>query len=362
MILSSNPLCNPLCNSCHYKNLDYNSQLNQKNDWAQIKLKKWEKVIYPIRHAPENEKIGYRSKTWLKVSFQNEIPSFGQYRSKKIEGKWEKEFISWDSCPLHSKSIEEIIIKLKKIIPKNSITGVWFGPPHLVIVSKNNNLMELKTIPWKELLVSPFFQAWFHSNPQVGRHIFGHLPIEPLSEYITSQPIRAFRQLNQTLLSEARDLAVKWLIKDNPEMVLDLYCGTGELSLLLPQEINWLGIDLSKDAANFAKEIRPRNEAFAGKVEHRLMDPQVCAKIQKSYTLFLNPPRLGLTSKTQEILAHFIKIYRPKAIAYLSCSASSLSRSLNFFEEKGFEVKELRPYDFFPQTEHFETLAILGDF
>ncbi|MDD3708601.1 MAG: hypothetical protein PHR17_10130 [Aminobacterium sp.] len=47
-------------------------------------------------------------------------------------------------------------------------------------------------------------------------------------------------------------------------------------------------------------------------------------------------------------------------MAYLSCSAGTLARDLLYLEEKGYEVKHITPYDFFPNTYHVETLACLS--
>jgi tRNA/tmRNA/rRNA uracil-C5-methylase (TrmA/RlmC/RlmD family) len=228
----------------------------------------------------------------------------------------------------------------------------------LVFVLKKDSDF-LKKIKWEEILTHPFKVAWSHVNSQVGRHIFGHLPIEPLTEILDSHPIRVFRQMGQTLLQEARFKAADWIKKSKVKMVLDLYCGTGDFSLLLPKEIEWLGIELSKDAAEYAKIIRPNNQAFAGKVEHRLGDLRLIDLIKSPYSLYLNPPRMGIQDVAKEKLKNLFILNAPEVIAYLSCSASSLSRGLEFFESQNYKVHMLQPYDFFPQTEHFETLALL---
>lgn len=51
--------------------------------------------------------------------------------------------------------------------------------------------------------------------------------------------------------------------------------------------------------------------------------------------------------------------YRPKRIAYLSCSAGTLRRDLEGLPVSGYRVVRIIPYDFFPQTYHVETLVLL---
>jgi len=516
--LSENPSCNPLCSACHYKDLEYSIQLDRKQKWAEKQLGRWGDCLQKIRAAPEAERLAYRSKSWMKCEFTQNSVSFGMHRSKRVPNgsvrvprsvrvpsgsvrapnqgvpvsddgvraprvsvKWEKEFISWDTCPLHIKPIQQIIKNLRLLYssnsqrflqstpePKHSLpqelktisqgddpssawVGIWLGSPHLVIVSNewrpqaalhsdpqlgpeiDPQFKLFKSLNWNKILVPPFDRVWYHCNPQVGRKIFGHHPILPvygppnsetksdavpnqLPDAVSAQipkaesgansktkavdpvhPIRAFRQIAQTLLTEARQKAIQALLEPQPSMVLDLYCGTGDLSLLLPPHISWIGIELSKHAAEFANTLRisrlssntgntenagnranscPLQEqdtqagapdynpgllhqAFVGAVEHRLRDHRVLAMIPDSYTLYLNPPRSGLTDEARESLMALIREKPPASLVYLSCSASSLSRDLTVFEELGYRVKFLQPYDFFPQTEHFETLAIM---
>jgi tRNA/tmRNA/rRNA uracil-C5-methylase (TrmA/RlmC/RlmD family) len=377
--LAENPSCNPECRVCHYKSLDYPTQLHRKQEWAASQLSRWKDVLKSIRPAPENERIAYRSKSWMRSCHQPGNVSFGMYRSIRSQGRWEKEFVSWDSCPLHSEAIQLMIAKLRRALThevpefiEKSLLGVWIGTPHLVIVSRTPNFEELGGLNWKEILVLPFDQVWFHCNPQIGRKVFGHHPIVPIlgapqvrldSAASSIHPIKAFRQIAQGLLVEARKQAIEALLRHHPGLIVDLYCGTGDLSLLLPPHVGWLGIEISKEAVNYANSLRSSEStlhtAFAGAVEQRLRDPKVMDKISKPYALYLNPPRSGLTPEAREEILSLIRNKPPTSIIYLSCSASSLARDLEIFENAGYSVKRLQPFDFFPQTEHFEILAVL---
>jgi len=48
-------------------------------------------------------------------------------------------------------------------------------------------------------------------------------------------------------------------------------------------------------------------------------------------------------------------------LSHLSCSAGTLGRDLQTLTTAGYAVNTLIPYDFFPQTRHVETLALLQD-
>lgn len=375
MILAENPACNPLCRVCHYKDLDYPSQLGRKQAWAASQLGKWGHALREIVPAPEGERIAYRAKSWMKGAMSEDGLSFGMYRSVRAAGKWEKEFVSWDSCPLHVVPIQDTVARLREALAREaprfsreSLVGAWLASPHLVIVSRHPSSAELKRMDWPRLLAAPFNRVWFHHNPQVGRKIFGHHGIEPVygepGPVDAAHPIRAFRQIAQSLLVEARSLALRHLLQSKPDLLVDLYCGAGDLSLLLPRETGWLGIEMSKEAVLHASALRPEGDAphaaFVGAVEQRLRDPRVLERIRGKYALYVNPPRSGLTAEASSRVLALMRERPPASVAYLSCSASSLARDLRAFEAEGYRASLLQPYDFFPQTEHFETLAVLS--
>ena len=361
MRLDQNPACNPECTACHYKGFDYEEQLRRKQAWALENLGSWREFLKPIIPAPETERLAYRSKSWLRSSFENEVLSFGMHRAKQVDGTWEQEFVSWNTCPIHVPAIQEMIGRLRETLVHHardfcaeSLFGIWMGSPHLVIVARELELDRLRTIDWNELLVAPFNRVWGHRTNQVGRKVFQHRHFHQIAgpPIGDDHPILAFRQIAQTLLTEARELALTHLLKCDPSLVVDLYCGTGELARLLPTRVSWIGIELTQDAAEYAG-------AFIGTVEERLRDPRVLEKVSGSYALYMNPPRAGLSAEAQKRVLAMIQANPPGSLVILSCSASSLGRDLKAIESTGFKVTLLQPYDFFPQTEHFETVAVL---
>ena len=181
--LEDHPDCNPLCQVCHYKAYDYDTQLQKKEAWVAKQLGRWGKALRAIRSAPLEERLHYRSKTWLQSHFQEGTLSLGMYRSVQIDGRWGKEFVSWDSCPLHLKAIQEMVGNFRRELPRSVrrldlLVGIWIGNPHCVLVFREGDRSVLDEVNWDSILVPPFHQIWFHVNSQVGRKIFGHRPLE----------------------------------------------------------------------------------------------------------------------------------------------------------------------------------------
>lgn len=376
MILAENPACNPSCRACHYKDLSYPDQLLRKQRWARAQLGRWESVLGEIFPAPDDERLGYREKSWLRSVATEGRVSFGMFRAVQGETRWEKEFISWDTCPLHSDAIRRTTERLGRALAEQapgfaseSLFGVWFGTPHLVLIANAHRAEEMRKLDWRSILEPPIRAAWFHQTNQVGKSVFGEGPILPLSGGPgvkigpTDSPIRAFRQIARTLLDRARSEAVASLLEESPALLLDLYSGTGEIARRLPPGVGWIGIESSKEGTAYAGTLRPDaariHRAYLGLIEHRLRDASVLSLIPERYGLYINPPRPGLGEAGREVVLELLRARPPTSIAYLSCSASSLARDLRAFEEAGFKVESLQPYDFFPQTEHFETLALI---
>lgn len=288
------------------------------------------------------------------------------FRAVNSSGKWGEEFISWNECPLHTPGIQatvsQIRARLGDSITDGNFFGLWFGSPDVVWISRNS---EPPTgLDWETILSPPFHRVWFHQTSQVGKKVFSAKPITQIfgPPPNSLHPIRAFRQVAGSLLREAREQAQVALTKDGPSLVLDLYCGTGELSLLIPKETSWIGIEQSKEAVAHANTLRKNSAlhvAYEGAVEERMSDSRVLDQIVGSYSIYVNPPRPGLTREAREKIFQLAERNAPQRIVYLSCSASSLARDLRDFADHGFNVELLQPYDFFPQTEHFETLAVM---
>ena len=140
--------------------------------------------------------------------------------------------------------------------------------------------------------------------------------------------------------------------------MLDLYCGYGaSLRAWLEAGATALGVELSGEAVELAAGNAPQATVLRGTCVQRL--PQVrdwWLARDGERVAYVNPPRSGLEG---EVVAALAGELRPARLAYLSCSAGTLSRDLALLAEAGYEVVRIRPYDFFPLTHHVEAQALL---
>ncbi|WP_353115433.1 TRAM domain-containing protein [Microbacterium sp.] len=69
----------------------------------------------------------------------------------------------------------------------------------------------------------------------------------------------------------------------------------------------------------------------------------------------LDPPRAGAGREVVE----GIHALEPEAVVYVACDPVALARDLGTFRRLGWEAAELRAFDLFPHSHHFETVALL---
>jgi tRNA/tmRNA/rRNA uracil-C5-methylase (TrmA/RlmC/RlmD family) len=166
--------------------------------------------------------------------------------------------------------------------------------------------------------------------------------------------MQAFPRLHRESLLAARE----YLAPGAGTAVLDLYCGLGStLREWTSAGSPSLGVELSGEAVKFAALNAPDATVLRGTCVQRL--PQIRAwwsERAAAHVAYVNPPRSGLED---EVTAALAQALRPARVAYLSCSAGTLARDLELFEEAGYTLDRILPYDFFPLTHHVEALALL---
>lgn len=69
----------------------------------------------------------------------------------------------------------------------------------------------------------------------------------------------------------------------------------------------------------------------------------------------LDPPRSGAGGAVVRDLAQL----GPASIVYVACDPVALARDVRTFAEHGYLVRQLESFDLFPNTHHFETVALL---
>ena len=147
---------------------------------------------------------------------------------------------------------------------------------------------------------------------------------------------------------------------EGDETVLDLYSGTGAISLLLARRARAVyGIEVAAaavaDASRNARANGIENCTFvAGEVRHVL--PELIRQGVSASVVVADPPRAGFHPKALSALAALA----PARIVYVSCNPATLARDVGDLVRQGYRLEWVQPVDMFPQTPHIEAVARLS--
>lgn len=147
-------------------------------------------------------------------------------------------------------------------------------------------------------------------------------------------------------------------LASHPLEIVDAYCGVGTFSLpLAAAGHHVVGLELHPSAVLLAE----RNALINGlesraRFETGSVAANLAAVLPRSDVLLVDPPRKGLESFVlQTVLEH-----PPRTLLYLSCDPATLARDLGrLVGAGGYTLESLQPLDFFANTSHVETLAVL---
>lgn len=170
-------------------------------------------------------------------------------------------------------------------------------------------------------------------------------------------PPTAFGQSHLPLFARAVE-RIHALVPDAAH-VAELYCGVGAIGLgLLARAAQ---IDFNERAAGgleglaLGLEERPAEERARAR-RHPGSAGEHAALASAADVALVDPPRRGLDAPLLAQLAE----HPPRRLVYLACDRTSLARDLAGLQANGrLHLAGLEAFDFFPFTEHVETLAWL---
>ena len=143
------------------------------------------------------------------------------------------------------------------------------------------------------------------------------------------------------------------------DRVLDVYCGTGGISLFLSEFVREVvGVEIAESAVKDAVRNGVKNGVdncrfISGPAEEILQELK--AKGERFDLAVTDPPRPGMHVKALEALARL----GPKRIIYVSCNPQALGEDLKRLEKAGYQIDCVQLVDMLPHTPHCEVLARL---
>lgn len=169
----------------------------------------------------------------------------------------------------------------------------------------------------------------------------------------------SFYQINPRQAEKLYDRAVSYASPDGESTVLDLYCGTGTISLCLAQAAKRVyGVEIVESAVLNAR--RNAEENGMKNVDFHLGDAAQAAALLRNAevhpdSVVVDPPRKGLSESVISTVAEM----SPKRLVYVSCDPGTMARDLKLFSELGYQPQEGTAVDMFSRCANVETVCLL---
>lgn len=170
----------------------------------------------------------------------------------------------------------------------------------------------------------------------------------------------SFFQANTVQAERLYQIASEFAELKPSDVLWDLYCGTGTISLFIADKVrSVLGIELVEAAITDARANAIANkisnvEFIASDLRRALTTPDFLDAHTKPDVMIIDPPRNGMHA---DVIREVLKL-SPERIAYISCNPATQARDIALLAE-GYELLDLQPVDMFPQTYHIECVAKL---
>ncbi len=305
-----NPFCmhhgfsNNQCGSCAWQFIDYESQLNAKQERIEKTIARFSDCkVSPIKAAPEI--AGYRNRAQLKTD--GVVIGYVAKSSNNIAPISE--------CPILTTHNKETLSQLIDKLPNNE---------------------------WKPKK----YEQWTTIN--INENVS--------SENMLINTRLPFQQSNNDQNQYMREWLNKKLSSLNKKSrVLELFCGSGNFTGIITQNdfTDVIAIDGESDVIEELQKKYPTITALSLNLFQADIFPVIYKKQGYFDTLVLDPPRDGLKNHNQ--LLSKKKYF--KDVFYISCDLATFSRDSQYFIDNGYTLKSLQPLDQSPHTPHIELLG-----
>ncbi len=379
------------CGGCRFQELDYAAQCRLKERQVRETLAHLGGIADPpvLSITPAPAAFHYRNK--MEFSFhpgEGEVPVLGLHE----RGTFDRVF-ALETCLLPS----ELTVEIVRLTQRFAVERGWraYHPRHHGGVVRYLTVRHLPTTDQCAVhLVAaadeiPGLEEWARAvaglanavrcvtlliNRSRANVAFGEEErvlsgggtiVERLLDLEFEVSANAFLQTNSRQAEALYAAALEAARLRGGETVLDLYCGTGTLTLLFARAVEEgavVGVESVPDAVeravrNAARNDLPRARFVTGEARQVLREwarGERPGAIRPDLVV-VDPPRAGLHPRVVARIAELA----PRRVVYVSCNPATLARDLKDFAALGYPLAEVRPFDMFPHTPHIECVARL---
>jgi 23S rRNA (uracil1939-C5)-methyltransferase len=372
----------PACGGCDFRQMDYEEELSLKKQRVLDALTRIGGLAVrelPITGAPALD--GYRNKAQYPAANQKGRAVCGFYRARTHE------VIAVERCRLQPPEADRIRAAVLSWMSENHVSvyderahkgcvrhvfvrfGAATGQILVCVVGfcrsvpapKELVAAVLAAVPETTSIVFCFNDK--HGNTVLGDRFEtlcgpGWIEDTLLGLRFRLSP-RSFYQINHAQAERLYEKALEFAALTKDDTALDLYCGTGTITLLLAARAGTaVGVEIIPEAIADARENAQRNGvpnaeffcADAGEAARRFAENGTRPDV-----IVVDPPRKGVSADVIEAM----RAMAPRRIVYVSCDPATLARDVKLLSED-YRFERAEAFDLFPRCAHVETVVLMS--
>ena len=367
------------CGGCAFRHMDYAEELRAKGQRVQDALARLGGSSVTVEEVlGAAEPLHYRNKSQYPVSADGKV---GFYRARTHQ------VTDLSACLIQKPQADAAAGALRRYMAAQHVPGydekTGQGLVRHLYVRTNAKGQSLicvvvngERLPGEEALVEAMRQAvrsavgvvlnvnTRRSNVILGdryRTLWGEDTLtDTLCGHSFRLSIPAFYQVNRDQAEVLYCKAVEYAGLTGTELVLDLYCGAGTITLTMADRAKKvIGAEIVAPAVENARENAAANgienvEFFcddAGDIAARLAEERLRPEV-----ICVDPPRKGLAPEVIDAMVQM----GPERIVYVSCDPATLGRDVKLLAQRGYAARRAAAVDLFPGTAHVETVCLLS--
>ena len=393
-----NPKCNhfSVCGGCSTQNLEYDEQIKQKIKQVEdIYIRQAgidNFIIENVVHA-ENQyhyrnkmEFSFSNRPWYLDGEEKNNPKFAL--GLHIPRRYDK-IVDIEECHIQDKDFNKILDLVRTEAIKNEIKpydnktnngylrhlmlrkGYYTEELMVNIVTSYENPSKLKPIINSIINHFPNIQSIVNNiNTRKADVAYGEKEInlhgdsfirERLGDITYEVSANSFFQTNSEQAVKLFETVQHYLDLKGDEIIFDLFCGTGSISLFLAKLTKEIyGFDVIKSAIEDAT----RNSVINGIGNAKFYKVNLDTYFKKGRNienyptpdaLIIDPPRSGVHKNMLKSLPKF----KANKIVYVSCNPTTQARDIVRLIHWGWKLQSMTLVDMFPHTPHIETVALL---
>lgn len=348
------------CGGCNMQHLSIDDQREYKQHTLSQLMKKFSGQTAQLDVPITADERGYRRRARISLLLDKKSRQL-QFGFRK---KHSKEIVNVTHCPVLAPELDELLPELQSLLAGFShqdtlghVELVKADNTRIIVLrhskalkdDDNNALVEFANRHQASLYLMP-------QNDQLNLICGDSGYYLEAGVEIAFEP-NNFIQVNQQVNDSMVKQAVDWLALSSQDRVLDLFCGLGNFSLPIAQQVASVvgveGVDamVEKAAANAARNGLSNAQFYQANLEQDFSG-QIWAG-EKFDKVLLDPARAGASGIVNQLSA-----LGAERVVYVSCNPATLARDSQSLLSQGFKLEKLGMLDMFPHTSHLESMAL----